>query len=164
MSVKKKDRHISKGEALGKARELVSYTLILTRPRQFDENGKQIQKPGILGEGQPLQVFGIDIVTCAKRIHAACYEAYQINLKNEQTLIARNEYHLKAIEYCKSILRMIDFCINQYAKNNKKKRNSFEHLAHLTKIQIDCLQDRINRDKLIFEHNYKAPKIIRRGR
>jgi hypothetical protein len=51
MSVKKKDRHISKRECLERSRELVSYLMILTRGREFNKDGKQIQKPGILGEG-----------------------------------------------------------------------------------------------------------------
>lgn len=164
MSVKKKDRHVSKSESLGKSRELVNYILVLTRPREFDEDGKQIQKPGLLGEGQPLQAFGYDILTCGKRIHAACYDACGIYLKDAETLHSRTELHKRAIEYCKSLMRMIDLCIFQYARNNKKKRRSFEHLARLVKSQMDSLYDRMNRDKLIFEDKYKTPKIKRRGR
>lgn len=51
MSVKVKDRHLSKQDCLYKARELVGYILVLTRPREFDKDGKQICKPGLLGEG-----------------------------------------------------------------------------------------------------------------
>jgi len=40
MSVKKKDRHVSKRECLGKSRELMNYILVLTRPREFDKDGK----------------------------------------------------------------------------------------------------------------------------
>ena len=40
MSVKKKDRHVSKCECLGKSRELMNYILVLTRPREFDKDGK----------------------------------------------------------------------------------------------------------------------------
>lgn len=40
MSVRKKDRHVSMNEALGKSRELMNYILILTRPREFDKDGK----------------------------------------------------------------------------------------------------------------------------
>ena len=42
MSVKVKDRHLSKQDCLYKARELVGYILVLTRPREFDKDGKQI--------------------------------------------------------------------------------------------------------------------------
>lgn len=164
MSVKKKDRHVSKSEALGKSRELMNYILILTRPREFDKDGKQIQKPGLLGEGQPLQAFGYDIIRCGKAIHAACYSANEIYLKDEETLKTRNDYHKNAEKYCDSIFRQVDLCIYEYARNNKKKRRSFEHLARLTRDVKISLQDRINRDKLIFEHKYVAQKSFRRGR
>lgn len=164
MSVKKKDRHVSKRESLGKSRELMNYILILTRPREYDKDGKQIQKPGLLGEGQPLHAFGYDMLTCGKRIHAACYQACEINLKDQITLQERNRYHKQAIEYCDSLFRLIDLCIFQYAKNNKKKRQSFEHLARLVYAQKQSLLDRLNRDKLIFEHNYQRPALKRRGR
>ena len=164
MSVKKKNRHVSKSECLGKSRELIHYILILTRPRQFNEDGQQIQKPGLLGEGQPLQAFGYDMLTCGKRIHAACYDACRIYLKDAETLRARTELHQRAIDYCKSIMRMIDLCIFQYARNDKKKLRSFEHLARLVKLQLDSLYDRINRDKLIFEDKYKTPRRLHRGR
>lgn len=155
MSVKKKDRHVSKSESLGKSRVLVNYILILTRPREFNKEGNQIKKPGLLGEGQPLQAFGYDLLKCGKGIHAACYQANKINIKNLDTLKERNKYHKLAIEYCDSIFRQIDLCIFQYAKNNKDKRKSFEHLAKLTKDMKESLQDRINRDNLIYEHNYR---------
>lgn len=142
MSVKVKDRHLSKQDCLYKARELVGYILVLTRPREFDKDGKQICKPGLLGEGQPLQAFGYDIIKCGKGIHACCYEACKINLKDKETLTKRNEYHNKAIEYCDSIFRQIDLCIYQYAQNSKKKRRSFEHLARLTKKVKESIQDR----------------------
>lgn len=164
MSVKTKDRHISKRHSLYKARELMGYILVLTRPREFDKDGKQICKPGLLGEGQPLQAFGLDIIKCGKGIHACCYEASKINLKDKDTLTKRNEYHNKAIEYCDSIFRQIDLCIFQYAQNSKKKRKSFEHLARLTKVTKEAIQDRKNRDKLILEHSYKQTKSFRRGR
>ena len=107
MSVKKKDRHVSKRECLGKSRELMNYILVLTRPREFDKDGKQIQKPGLLGEGQPLQAFGYDILTCGKRIHAACYDACEIYLKDEESLEARTKLHKQAIKYCDSLFRII---------------------------------------------------------
>lgn len=164
MSVKRKDRHISKSECLGKSRELMDYILVLTRPREYNEDGKQIRKAGLLGEGQPLQAFGYDFINCGKHIHAACYEACDIYLKDETSLKERTQYHEQAIELCKSMLRLIDLCIYQYAKNNKRKLKSFEHLARLVKSQKDSLCDRINRDKLIYENKYSAPKIKRRGR
>ena len=164
MSVKKKDRHVSKRECLGKSRELMNYILVLTRPREFDKDGKQIQKPGLLGEGQPLQAFGYDILTCGKRIHAASYDACEIYLKDEESLEARTKLHKQAIKYCDSLFRIIDLCIFQYAKNNKKKRRSFECLARLVKAQKESLQDRLNRDKLIYEQKYEYPRLRRRGR
>ena len=104
MSVKVKDRHISKQHCLYKARDLMGYILVLTRPREFDKDGKQICKPGLLGEGQPLQAFGLDIIKCGKGIHACCYEASKINLKDKDTLTRRNEYHNKAIEYANTVI------------------------------------------------------------
>lgn len=164
MSVKKKDRHVSQRECLGKSRELMNYILVLTRPREFDKDGKQIQKPGLLGEGQPLQAFGLDILTCGKRIHAACYQGCEIYLKDQQSLKERSVFFKQAISYCDSLFRLIDLCIFQYAKNNKKKQRSFEHLARLVRAQKLCLQDRLNRDKLIYEHTYQKPISRRRGR
>ena len=41
MSVKVKDRHISKQDCLYKARDLMGYILVLTRPREYDKDGKQ---------------------------------------------------------------------------------------------------------------------------
>lgn len=39
MSVKKKDRHLSRSECLNKARKLVQQTLILTRPAITNDDG-----------------------------------------------------------------------------------------------------------------------------
>lgn len=166
MSVKKKDRHISRREALGKSRELVNYILVLTRPREFSEDGKQVKKPGMLGEGQPLQAFGYDLLRCGKGIHANCYQASKIYLKrgDEDSLKERNKYHKFAIEYCDSIFRQIDLCIYQYAKGNKKKMKSFNHLALLTKITKSSIQNRMNRDNLIFMNKDKKEIAYRRGR
>lgn len=163
MSVKVKDRHPSKHECLQKARELMDYILILTRPREFDKDGNQIQKPGLLGEGQPLQAFGYDLLACGKRIHADCYQAAEIYLNNQKTLSERTNYHRDAIKYCDSIFRLIDLCIYQYARNSKKKRKSFEHLARLNKTMKAALQDRMNRDKLIYQHQYTTEKRYRKG-
>lgn len=164
MSVRIKDRHVSKNASLGKSREVMSYILILTRPREFDKDGKTIVKPGLLGEGQPLQAFGLDILKCGKGAHACCYEANRIYLKDKDTLDKRNTYHQKALEYCNSLFRQIDLCIYQYARNNKKKRRSFEHLAKLNYGLKQTILDRMNRDKLIYEHNYKVVRRPRRGR
>lgn len=162
MSVKKKDRHISKNDCLMQARELIKYLLILIRPREFDKDGKQIQKPGILGEGQPLQAFGIDLFTCGKRIHGACYQASRIYLKNEDTLKQRVEFYQQALEYCNAILRLLDLCIYTYGANSKKKRKSFEHCTRLTVAAKRSIQERINRDKLIYQHCYTAGPHYRR--
>lgn len=164
MSVKSKDRHVSKNDVLQKARVLMNQILVLTHPREFNHDGKQIKKPGLLGEGQPLQAFGLDIIKCGKSIHACCYQASKIYLKNKDTLDARRGYYLQAIEYCDSIFRQIDLCIFQYAKNSTKKRKSFEYLARLTMQMKQSLQDRLNRDKLIYEQNYTPQKSHRRGR
>ena len=164
MSVKVKDRHISKKAALEKSRVVMEYILILTRPREFNKDGKQIQKPGLLGEGQPLQAFGIDIIKCGKALHACCYEACKINLKDKATLDKRNTYHKKALEYCDSMLRQIDLCIFQYARNSKNKRRSFEHFARLVYNMKQTLYDRMNRDNLIYLHCYLGDFHYRRGR
>lgn len=165
MSVKKKDRHISMNEPLGKSRTLVHQILMITHPREFDKQGKQIRKPGLLGEGQPLQAFGLDILACGKRIHAACYQAGEIYLRDQKTLEERTRYHKQAIEHCDSILRQIDLCIFNYADKSKKKRKSFLYLAKLTLDTKHSLQDRMNRDQLIYNHKYVAPqRVYRRGR
>lgn len=154
MSVRKKDRHVSSKESLEKSRALVNYILTLTRPRKFDSRGKQIQKPGILGEGQPYTAFGLDILNCGKKIHAACYQGVRIHLKDIDTLTQRRKYLKKGVEYCDTILRLTDLCIYQYALNSNKKMRSFNHLAELTRDVKTSLQDRINRDNLIYEQFY----------
>ncbi len=164
MSVKVKDRHVSHNACLEDARRLVEQILVLTRPREFDKDGKQITKPGLLGEGQPLQAFGIDILRCGKSIHALCYEASRIYLKDEDTLERRKKFYKQAVEHCSSILRQLDLCIFIYAKNSKHKRRSFEYISRLTYALKNSIQDRINRDKLIYEHNYSTGPHLRRGR
>lgn len=158
MAVKKKDRSVSKNDVLNKSRVLTEYTLVLTRPREFDKDGKQIQKPGKLGEGQPLQAFGLDILKCGKGIHAACFQASKIYLKDEESLKARRQLYEKALEYCRVIFQEVDLCIFTYAKNNKEKRKSFAHLAYLTKQMKDSIDDRINCDQLIYNHEYSPTK------
>lgn len=98
MSVKVKDRHISKQECLEKSRKLMEYILILIRPAEYDKDGNMIKKPGLLGVGQPLQAFGYDLIKCGKNIHTSCYETCNIYLKDKETLTKRNDYHNKAIE------------------------------------------------------------------
>ena len=51
MSVKKKDRHVSQSEALQISRALVHQVLTLTHPREYDDTGKLVRRPGILAEG-----------------------------------------------------------------------------------------------------------------
>ena len=48
MSVKKKDRHLSRSECLNRARILTHQIMILTRPRIVNDDGTEI-KAGILG-------------------------------------------------------------------------------------------------------------------
>lgn len=156
MSVKKKDRHVAQKQCLASSRKLISQILILVRAREFDNMGKQTRKPGILGEGQAFQLFGLDLFRCAKSIHANCYQAAEIRLSKEpETLIQRNAYHKQAIEYCNSIFRLLDLCIFQYAQESKKKLNSFEYVAKLTKEVKRDIQDRMNRDKLLYEQRYQ---------
>ena len=165
MSVKKKDRHVSKQEATQKSRKLVHQLLIITRPEMYDKTGKVIRKAGLLGKGQPFQVFGLEILHLAKLIHSYCYQASQINLKDKATLDKRNEYHKKALEQCYSILRQLDLCIFEYAQKSKKKRKSFGYVAYLTSDTVSSIQDRLNRDKLIYEQGYKEkPVKVRRYR
>ena len=162
MSVKKKDRHISKNDCLMQARELVKYILVLIRPREFDKDGKQIRKPGHLGEGQPLQAFGLDIFNCGKRLHGACYQASKIYLHDEKTLHERAELYQQAIEYCDSIFRLLDLCIYTYGETNKKNKNSFEHCARLNLAVKRSIQERLNRDKMIYDHCYRTDRHYRR--
>jgi hypothetical protein len=44
-----------------------------------------------LGEGQPLMAFGYDLLRCGKSIHAACYTAVSIKLKDIETLNKRKK-------------------------------------------------------------------------
>ena len=97
MSVKVKDRHISKQHCLYKARDLMGYILVLTRPREFDKDGKQICNLDCLERVNLFRRFGLDIIKCGKGIHACCYEASKINLKDKDTLTRRNEYHNKPL-------------------------------------------------------------------
>lgn len=165
MSVKKKDRHVSKQEATQKSRKLVHQLLILIHPEEYDKTGKVIRKAGLLGKGQPFQVFGLDILRSGKLVHSYCYQASQINLKDKSTLDRRNEYHHKALDQCRSILRQLDLCIFEYASKSKKKRKSFGYVAYLVNDVILSIQDRLNRDKLIYEQGYKEkPVKVRRYR
>lgn len=164
MSVKKKDRHQAASEPLEFSRQLTHQALILTHAREFDETGKQIRKPGILAEGQPFFAFGKDCLDLSKRIHAKCYEALSIKLRNQETLEQRTKLHDQAVEYCKSILRLMDLCIYEYGENNKKKKKSFTYFSKLAYNTMKSIQDRINRDKLICEHEYHITIHHRRGR
>lgn len=164
MSVKKKDRHVSKQECLNKSRYLIDYILILVRPSEYNKDGKKIRKAGILGQGQPFQVFGLDLIKCGKALHSNCYKACQIYLKDKITLETRNKYHKQALEYCDYIFQQVDLCIFQYAQNNKSKMKSFKHLSRLTYDVKQSILDRMNRDKLIYEGNYIDKKTFRRGR
>ena len=154
MAVKKVDRKLARLEPLYKARDLFSYILILTHPAEYNQDGKRTRRSGILGEGQPLQVFGYDIINCGKKIHANCYEASEIRLRNKKTLEEKVHYNEEAIKYCDCILRLIDLCIAQYAQENKKKFKSFMHLAELTRLTKSSILERINKDRLIYEQNY----------
>ena len=131
MAVKKVDRKLARLEPLYKARDLFNYILTLTHPAEYNKDGKRTRRSGILGEGQPLQVFGYDIITCGKKIHANS----ETRLKNKETLEAKNKYHKEAIKYCDCILRLVVL----YAQENKKKFKSFMHLAELAKISKDSI-------------------------
>lgn len=102
MAVKKVDRKLARLEPLYKARDLFNYILTLTHPAEYDKDGKRTRRSGILGEGQPLQVFGY----CGKKINTNS----EIRLKNKETLEAKDKYHKEAIQYCDCILRLVDLC------------------------------------------------------
>lgn len=148
MAVKKADRHKSRSECLEKSRKLVVQALSLTRPAMENDDGSHI-KPGPLGYGQPFYAFGNDIMSCAKKVHAECYKATEIYIKEKEDMDKRNEYFHKALEYCDSILRQLDLCIFAYAQNNKKKRKSFYYMARLTNDQKSSIYDRMNLDTFI---------------
>lgn len=156
MSVKKKDRNVAGNLSLEKAHRLLDYILILTRPEEYDRSGKRIQRAGHLGYGQPFQVFGLDIIKYGKAIQSSCYDAYKTVLRDEETWLQKTKSNRQAVGYCDQILKLVDYCIYHYAKNSKKKRKSFEHLAKLTYQLKLVLLDRINRDKLIYERCYKV--------
>jgi len=152
-------------EPLGKSRTLINQILLLTHPREFDSQGKQTRKPGLLGEGQAFQAFGLDILNCGKRLHAACYQAGKTTLRDKESFELRTQHHKDALAYCDSIFRLLDICTFQYASKSQKKKKSFFHVAKLTKDVKSSIQDRMNRDKLIYENKYIAPKRnYRRGR
>lgn len=157
MSVKKKDRHLSRSDCLNLARKLVSQVMTLTRPAVENDDGT-VTKPGILGTGQAFSAFGADLLRSAKAVHANCYQAVDIYIKDAETLTRRNEFFKKAIDQCDSILRQIDLCIYQYARHNKKKRKSFKFVAKLTHIMKDGIYTRMNLDNLILQHIQEKKK------
>lgn len=157
MSVKKKDRHLSRSECLNLARKLVMQVMIITRPAIQEDDGKII-KPGILGTGQAFSAFGADLLRSSKAVHANCYQAVQIYIKDAETLSKRNEFFKHALDQCDSILRQLDLCIYQYARNNKKKRKSFAYVAQLTKDMKDGIYTRMNLDNLILQHMLEKKK------
>ncbi len=151
MSVKKKDRHLSRSECLNRARILVHQVMILTRPMIINDDGTKT-KPGILGDGQAFQSFGSDLLRSAKAIHAYCYRGVDIYIKTKEDLDKRNEYFKKAIEQCDSILRLLDLCIFQYARKNKRKMRSFAYVCQLSKNVKSGIQERMNLDNMILQH------------
>lgn len=151
MSVKKKDRHLSKSECLNRARNLVLQVMSLTRPVIQNDDGSVI-KAGILGTGQSYSAFGADLLHSAKSVHANCYQAVDIYIKTKEDLDKRNEYFKKAISYCDSILRLLDLCIFQYARNNKRKMRSFAFVAKLTKDVKSSIKERMNLDNMILQN------------
>ena len=157
MSVKKKDRHLSRSECLNRARKLVLQVMILTRPAIQNDDGT-ITKPGILGTPIEFQSFGNDLLRCAKGVHGQCYQAVDIYIKTQDDLDKRNKHFKLAIEYCDSILRLLDLCIFQYAKNNKRKKRSFAFVALLTKNVKDGIYQRMNLDNMILQHIQERQK------
>ena len=151
MSVKKKDRHLSRSECLNLARKLVMQVMTITRPEIKNDDGKVI-KPGILGTGQAFAAFGADLLRSSKAVHANCYQAVQIYIKDAETLRQRNEFFKKAIEQCDSMLRQLDLCIFQYARKNKKKQKSFGYVAKLVHDMKQGIYTRMNLDNLILQH------------
>ena len=155
MAVKKKDRHQARNDCLAKCRKIVEQALLLTRPPVYNsKTGKRVRRAGKLGEGQPFQVFGLDIMRCSKNAHGACYDASNVHLKDEDTLNRRTEYHEKAIEQLRCILRLLDLCIFEYG-TSKEKRKSFYFMAKIVNEGIDSIKDRINRDNIIYRTKYK---------
>lgn len=157
MAVKKKDRSVSKNDILNSCRTLLQQILILTRPKEINSKGQQIQKPGLLGQGQIYSAFGLDILTCGKRIHATCKQGLSIKLTDEESRLARAKYFDRSIEYCDSILQLTDFCIWQYG-TSKKKRKSLAYLGRLAYDMKKDLQTRKNYDNLILIHGYAKEK------
>ena len=160
MSVKKKDRHLSRSECLNLARNLVMQVMTITRPAIKNDDGKVI-KPGILGTGQAFAAFGADLLRSSKAVHANCYQAVQIYIKDAETLKQRNEFFKKAIEQCDSMLRQLDLCIFQYARKNKKKRKSFGYVAKLVHDMKQGIYIRMNLDNLILQHIQEKKKRMR---
>lgn len=161
MSVKTKDRHLSRSECLNDSRKLVQQILILVRPAISNEDGSFV-KAGILGSGQAFQMFGNDMFNCAKRIHGNCYQAVDIYIKTQEDLDKRNQYFKTALEYCDSIMRLLDLCIFLYAKKNKRKMRSFSYVAKLTKEVKTSIYERMNLDNMILQ-NIQEKKNKRRS-
>ena len=133
MAVKKVDRELARLDPLYKARDLFNYILTLTHPAEYDKDGKRTRRSGILGEGQPLQVFGYDIITCGKDSCQQLRGKWD-KTKNKETLEAKNKYHKEAIKYVIAYYGLLF-----YAQENKRKLKSFMHLAELAKISKDSI-------------------------
>lgn len=125
--------------------------MTVTRPYIENDDGTHM-KPGILGTGQAYYAFGIDLLRSAKAVHANCYQAVDIYIKDAETLAARNEFFKKAIEQCDSMLRQLDLCIYQYARKNKKKRRSLGFVCKLIFDMKNGIYTRMNLDNLILQN------------
>lgn len=152
MAVKKKDRKVSENSYLNDARALVKQIAILTRGPEVLEDGRT-SKPGLLGNSRDFQAFGCNLLNSSKRAHGCAYQASKTHLKDLKTLETRAEFYYKSIAYCDSMLRELDLCKFMH-QNSKKKTNSLNYVVKLVYTLKQSLQDRINRDKLIYEQQY----------
>lgn len=139
------------------ARRAMSQALIIGHPEEYNNKGQKIRRAGVLGKGQAYTIFGSDIIRNAKLAHGLCYSASKIHLKDEETLNKRVEKHEKAIEYCRSTLRQLDFCLREYGRTESKRR-SINYMSKIAFDMIKALQDRINRDRLIYKQHYQKDK------
>lgn len=150
MSVKKKDRSISNKECLNNSRKMFQQLLSLTKPKTLKIDGTWTRN-GILGYGQPYEVFGIDFLKKAKRIHTLCLLACDVKLKNEASKERKDKHFNEAIELCDSILHDLDLCIQMYGTSNARKK-SLGFFAKLTKDTKESIKLRQKLDGYILQN------------
>lgn len=163
ISVKKNKRKASKTECLLKARELVYYVLTITKPRIQQEDGKYT-KAGVLGTTYFYHAFGNDLFESSKAVHANALAALDIRFKNKKQYEQRRAYLERAVQYCNSMLRVIDLCKFEPNLQSKRRRKAVNHLANLVYETKKKLNYRIENDRDIFQNQQSGKYKRKRNR